>query len=348
MSPRILQVCNVGQITGGTAACAWTLTRAFPEAAHTVLFRSRISADTRQAFAGCTIHSTTDPVQSLPNVVRDVRPHLLVLHNQARGLAAIPHTVPGEPCQPLILQYMHSAITPAAAHRTVCCSGWLARRCGLPASAVLLQGVPRPPKPANRTERDASARTTRQRELVVGRLCTPARRKWPEDLPEFYSRLARQAPHVRWEFVGCPPDLQPALAAACRQRVRFHDAGRDARSHLWRWDTLLYHHSALTESFGRTVAEAMRCGCIPVVDDRGGFREQIVPGTGFLCPGPDDFTAALHSMAAPAARQSLSRAARLHAEQRFSIAAFRQRLLTIVGHNLAGVPRVARPESRRA
>lgn len=47
---RILQVCNVGQITGGTAACAWTITRALPWAQHTVAFLSPVSGDTREAF----------------------------------------------------------------------------------------------------------------------------------------------------------------------------------------------------------------------------------------------------------------------------------------------------------
>ena len=93
---------------------------------------------------------------------------------------------------------------------------------------------------------------------------------------------------------------------------------------------MLYHHPTLTESFGRTVAEAMRCGCIPLVDHRGGFREQIAAGTGFLCRKLDSFAAALDAVQSRTTQARLSRSAQQHADARFSIAAFRRRLLALL------------------
>jgi glycosyltransferase involved in cell wall biosynthesis len=136
---------------------------------------------------------------------------------------------------------------------------------------------------------------------------------------------------VEWEFVGCPFVLRPRLNAACGGRAAFHESGWSARQHLHRWDALLYHHPTLTESFGRTCAEAMRCGCIPIVDDRGGFREQIAGPTrpGFLC---EDFTAFDRAVAAlddPATRTKIGQAARTRAE-RFSLAQFAERFVALL------------------
>ena len=49
---RLLQVCNVGRIVGGTAACAWSITRAFPDLEHHVAFLSSITDETQRGFAG--------------------------------------------------------------------------------------------------------------------------------------------------------------------------------------------------------------------------------------------------------------------------------------------------------
>ena len=108
---------------------------------------------------------------------------------------------------------------------------------------------------------------------MIGRICTPQQKKWPNDVDEFYGRLADSYPQIRWEFIGCPTELQSRLSTVCHGRTTFLPAGWGARSRLWNWDALLYHNPQVTESFGRTVAEAMRAGCIPIVDDRGGFRE---------------------------------------------------------------------------
>jgi glycosyltransferase involved in cell wall biosynthesis len=163
--------------------------------------------------------------------------------------------------------------------------------------------------------------------LVVGRLCTPGDAKWPRALLPFYSRLAASHRNVDWEFVGCPEGMQRPLAEACQGRVRFLAASWEARRHLWRWDAVLYHHPTLTESFGRVAAEAMRTGCVPILDARGGFLEQVTPETGWLCASASEFDAALAVLACRSLWRTMSCAAMAHADDVFSLARFRSELL---------------------
>lgn len=307
---HLLQVCNVGNICGGTAACAWTISRALGDWRHTVVFRSRPTPETLAAFAHCRVETWPAggplPVPSIP-------PDVVLLHN-------LPARVGSAADAPVTVQYLHSRIDPAPADVTVACSRWLAAQHPQGwVDGVLYQPVPRPPRPER-----SETRALRER-LVVGRLCTPTALKWPPALVPFYARLAQEHPQVEWEFVGCPPELAALLTTACQGRVRFHPAGWGARQRLWEWDALLYHHPTLTESFGRTAAEAMRAGCIPLVDDRGGFREQVTPRTGFLCGSVADFSRALETLRCVRQRRALSRSGMTQAEGRFSLAPFRER-----------------------
>lgn len=357
---HILQVCNVGNILGGTAACAWTLTRSFPDCRHSVAFLSGITGETRRAFSGCRL-LRWDTVTA--GRVTGTGADVVILHN-----------TPARRCDRRLplpsLLYLHSRIVAAPADATVACSHWLAAEMGLSRDAVLYQAVPQPPLPAGRVFNPSESKSdvcpscirahtdsSRIRcalktkplrragidltdgldirpaplpsagDLVVGRICTPQRRKWPAEIVPLYAELADAFPSVRWEFVGCPEPLQPPLKEACRDRATFFPASWRARSRFRTWDALLYHHPGLTESFGRTVAEAMRAGCIPVVDDRGGFREQVAPGCGFLCSDAAGFHAAVREVRSPSLRRATSRRCRRHAEREFSLRRFRQRLL---------------------
>jgi len=315
---RLLQVCNVGRIVGGTAACAWTVTRALPEGEHHVAFLSPATNDTRQAFATATVHEW-NCVHA--KSVRAIKPDVVLLHNTAV-----------DRCEwidaGLTIQYVHSRGRRAPTDITVYCSRWLAEECGISAAnvnnSVLYQAVPKPPR-----QEPLERRELRDR-IIVGRLCTPTPAKWPAELPAFYERLASRHPEVDWEFVGCPAAMRATLSEACGGRARFLAAGWEARTHVWRWDALLYHHPTLTESFGRTVAEAMRAGCIPIVDDRGGFREQVAPGAGWLCGPLEEFDAALIALCDPKSRREVSQAAMAHADAAFSLARFRRDLLQVI------------------
>lgn len=310
---HLLQVCNVGQIVGGTAACAWSITRALPQLTHTVAFLSRTDAVTCVAFAPHQVltwpHCTSDRI-------RQVNPDLVILHNVASN-----HTTLWDGAW--TMQYVHSAGRRVPADRTVYCSRWLAEQCRATDPTVLWQGVPLPAAPAH-------ARTRTEGRLRIGRICTPTARKWPDSLPAFYAQLAAQHPYVDWEFVGCPTAMQAVLLSACGGRATFHPAGWQARSHVWHWDALLYHHPTLTESFGRTVAEAARAGCIPIVDARGGFIEQCQVLGSRACRTPTEFSDAITELSDPGVRQRLSVSIQWAANEHFSLARFGIRLRSLI------------------
>jgi hypothetical protein len=311
---RMLQVCNVGRIAGGTAACAWTITRALPDVEHHIQFLSPPCDQTRRAFAGCGILASQ---QIDPQQLATADPDVVLLHNTG------PHTWPGGPIPSI--QYVHSAGRKGSADVTVYCSRWLAKQCGTGEGAVVLyQAVPKPP-----TSGLGESRRLRDH-LLVGRLCTPSPRKWPPETVGFYERLALRFPAVRWEFVGCPEPMKPNLLKACRERAEFVDASWSARSRLWNWDAQLYHHPHLTESFGRTCAESMRAGCVPIVDRRGGFAEQATCETGFLCGSEDEFAEALDRLHDRSRRRAMSLAAMQHADKEFSLQRFRSDLLRLL------------------
>lgn len=306
---RIVQVCNVGQICGGTAACAWSITRALPECHHLVLCLSRPTEETVRAFAPVEI----GPVSRLDDAVfRPLRPDLVILHNTAQRNVGLIREV-------ATLQYQHSQTSHAAANFTVACSEWLTRRLSR-SVPVLYQPVPIPPKAKNHARRVWDDR------LIVGRICTPQPRKWPNSCCGDYEWLARRFPNVEWEFVGCPEHMRRPILEACRGRARFWPASWMARSHLFRWDVLLYHHPDLTESFGRTVAESMLAGCLPIVDHRGGFLEQVTCGNdGWTCRSLKEFAEALALASDPSVRRRMSAAACETARIRFSSHAFAMR-----------------------
>jgi glycosyltransferase involved in cell wall biosynthesis len=278
-----------------------------PGLAHHVAFLNSASADTREAFAGCSVHEWDRVTREL---VAELRPDVVILHNTSRGRA--------DECLPAVtLQYVHSRIAAARADATVYCSKWLADRFRAGGDRVCLQAVPRP-------ARGASSRGSRglRDHLVIGRLCTPQNKKWPAEVVELYRELAARHPQVHWEFVGCPAELRGLMAEACGGRAEFFEASWKARSRLWEWDGLLYHNPRVTESFGRTAAEAMRAGCIPIVDNRGGFREQVAEGCGFLCDDADGFAEAVGRILSPGVRRRMSRAGRARGDELFSLGRF--------------------------
>lgn len=303
---KLLQVINVGQITGGTAACAWSVTRALPAWDHQIVCRSALQPDLVATFAPVPVvrwpQLTADRVQA-------AGADLVLLHNISAGNVEVPLPVP-------TVQYVHSRISPAPADLMVYCSHWLAERSGGRADQVLWQGVPLA------WEFDVAAPRPSRPQMVIGRLCTPQAKKWPAEALARYSGWASAFPGLAWEFVGCPLERQEELRRACGGRAEFFPADWSARARFWRWNALLYHNPQVVESFGRTAAEAMRCGCIPILDAHGGFCEQIVPGTGFLCQTPDDFTAALHALQDSELRRVRSLACHRHAGRHFSLRRF--------------------------
>ena len=314
---RLIQVCNVGNVVGGTAACAWSVTRSLPDVEHTVVFRSAPTAETKQVFAHCRIE-VASMIDS--DLLKKLRGDFLMLHNVSsqhvswkRDLSSV--RVP-------VLQYAHSAFTGHAnSDLMVACSQFLTEELRQAELPILYQGVPAPQDANGKRERRTGEA------LIVGRICTPCRQKWPGWLVPFYRRLAERFPMIRWEFVGCPESMRAEFSKACHQRAIFHEAGWQARSYLNHWHVLLYHNRDITETFGRTVAEAMLAGCVPVVDQAGGFCEQIDSTNGFLCKSPDDFINALELITEREEWERRSKSCRDSAADLFSHQSFRHRLL---------------------
>ncbi|MBI1346186.1 hypothetical protein GC163_07835 [bacterium] len=322
MKPRLLQIANVGQICGGTAACAWTVTQALPGFDHHVAFLSSIHADTRRVFVDATLHAWTTVTL---NLVRSVCPDVVLLHNISPQKLNQRLPIP-------TVQYVHSAGRKAEADVTVYCSHWLAQQFEADSDDVLWQGVPLV---------NVARTSATDRPLIIGRICTPQLCKWPMELIAFYETLSPVAPEVWWEFVGCPSELQAGLKQACGGRARFFPAGWEQRQFLGCWDALLYHHPTLPESFGRVVAEAMRAGCIPIVDHMGGFREQLREGGGFLCRDLSDFQQAMIQLRDPSLRKTLSQQTLQIGESRWSLDRFAKALLTRLDAAVAHFSRAA-------
>ncbi|MCA9041594.1 MAG: glycosyltransferase [Planctomycetaceae bacterium] len=311
---RLLQICNVGNIVGGTAACAWSVVRALPDCRHHVVLRSQPTQETTDCFMSCSGVERVDFRRRMSRAeIRSLRPEVILLHNIGSNGVELPPEIPA-------IQYVHSNIRPLKASVEMNCSQWLAQKRGKDDSTVCWQGVP--------LSKDESSVRESRTELVIGRICTPTDRKWPAELLPFYKELARRYDEVAWEFVGCPVRLKSSLSGACRGRARFLEAGWQARKHLARWDLLLYHHPDLTESFGRTVTEAMRVGTIPVVDNRGGFVEQVMHEVGFLCHHQAEFMKSIEQLRDEKIRGRMSAMAQEWANQQWSMSAFRERLLS--------------------
>ncbi|WP_197440852.1 glycosyltransferase [Thalassoglobus neptunius] len=250
-------------------------------------------------------------------MVRRLNVDLVTLHNSSPNRVAQIRSTPS-------LQYHHSKGSRTSADLHLACSHWLHQRTPQ-SSQVLWQPIPVPIRADDTPSRDEA------KSLRIGRICTPDERKWPRSLVPIYERLAENFPDIEWEFIGAPGALRDPLQRACRDRARFFTANLTARSHYWSWHALLYHHPTISESFGRTVAESMRCGSVPIVDRRGGFCEQIETGeNGFLCASPKDFVAAIQQIQDQRTRSQLSQKAQESSHEKCSLSNFRRRFLAIL------------------
>jgi glycosyltransferase involved in cell wall biosynthesis len=134
--------------------------------------------------------------------------------------------------------------------------------------------------------------------------------------------LAESLPRVRFEFVESW-ELGDALRRRYRARaeragnVTWRRAARDVRRHYAR-ARLLLAPSRWEESFGRVVSEAQVSGIPALAARRGGLPEAVGPGGVILDSEaePGEWRAALARLLEDErARDTLSRAARLHAQR---------------------------------
>ncbi|MDR3402006.1 MAG: glycosyltransferase [Chthoniobacter sp.] len=121
--------------------------------------------------------------------------------------------------------------------------------------------------------------------LVIGRLSRAVPEKYPEDFPVFYESL--QIPNARFRVM--------AWNDALRRKYRWHSFGRQwdlltecqetQNNFLRSLDLFIYPLGhTFTESWGRSTAEAMLTGCVPLVPQGHNFTELIEHGvSGYIC-----------------------------------------------------------------
>lgn len=126
-----------------------------------------------------------------------------------------------------------------------------------------------------------------------------------------FVEAARLLPNVRFLIVGVHGDALNILKSKCPENVEI--LGRVSEYDLIECyqRAKVYCQLSYVESFGMALAEAMACGCVPVVTDRGALPE-VVGDTGFYVPyGDERATAEAIKMALVSERPTRERIERL-------------------------------------
>jgi len=313
---KLVQVNNLIAL-GGTTTCAAAVCRALPEWRHEVLSLGPVHQPAAEAW----FRSRGVTVRRLRRVgAADVADADFVLLNNTPRAG-----VDGQLGVPTVSWHHSRHARHACGDLTLTVSRHL-NRLERSQADVLLQGVA--------DDHDADTRRWSRRRLTdphfhVGIYGTPNRNKFPPDLPAILAGV--DVPEARFELVGGEHLRNRCQRTDLRRRVRILRSAAGAGRRLWRWHVLVAHNApGVTETFGRCVVEAMMAGCVPVTDARGGPTETVTDGrTGRLCESPDDFIHALRLLADRAHWAAMSRQARDHARQHFSLAAMRRRLLHV-------------------
>lgn len=309
---RILQVNNVGSLLGGTLNCALSITKCFPDAKHGIHFVGSRSEEVRESLTSQGIEVTDGTIRTSLLEAYD----LVIFHNTSEA------NFPGRLTSNIVpVYYQHSRVGGALGlrrrcERSFCVSEFLAGVVGMDKSTVLYQPVPKA-----KEERDTEGPVT------VIRYCTPNSTKWPEGMERLYETILSGIDRDKFHFlfVGCPEPIMKRLQAV-NPKFGFMKASPLAITLLGHADVLLY--DGPEETYGRTVCEAQRSGCFPIVSRSGGFVEQIEDNkTGNLCSSAGDFVQALsrfQKWKSPEIRETL----RIAGDSRGSYSNFRKRFLS--------------------
>lgn len=316
---RALWINNVAQVLGGTLQCTASMMKALPDWDHTVYcFSGELGEEARRLFGeGVRLcHSYVDVEQA----VEEAAPDIIIWQNTSAD--RIPDSVRHKA---LNVYYQHSAHgtarqARAKCHKSFAVSKWLAEKAGMPEESVLYQPVTIP---------ENTTWTQRADRLVVGRICTPQSKKWNlDDLDKWYSPICKEFPgQVQLEFVA-PEELHIEIAKRWVGTVtdRCWTPSLAARSHLHRWDVLLYC-GGVEESYGRCIKEAQRCGCVPIAERRGGVVEQIEDGCGILVDHPEQVVDAIWNLGDQQYRDEMKQRCKQRGDAEGSLAVFRSRFL---------------------
>lgn len=122
--------------------------------------------------------------------------------------------------------------------------------------------------------------------------------KWPADTPEIASWISRGCPGARFDVMGMPAGMVPAIAQIAP--LRWQPAFNESRFEFLRrgncyWYPLRYGY---TDQGPRTIVEAMASGLAVIADNRDGAKDRITPETGWLCDRHEDYERVAREIAA--------------------------------------------------
>jgi glycosyltransferase involved in cell wall biosynthesis len=167
-------------------------------------------------------------------------------------------------------------------------------------------------------------------DFVVGLSAVLRPEKNPVQLVDAVARLRSRGVPARALFIGDGPERSSVLARARERGITEHAviAGfqEDVRAHVCACDALAL--TSFTEALSLAAMEAMALGRPVVHPDVGGAAELIAHGEeGYLFPVGDTgaLVERLASLADPARREAMGRAARLKVERQFSESAMVER-----------------------
>ncbi len=141
-----------------------------------------------------------------------------------------------------------------------------------------------------------------------------------------FVETARHLPDVPFVLVGSwEDDAVEQLRALASPNVEFTGRESDADLRARMEEAAVYVQVSFHEAFGVALAEAMLCGCVPVVTRRGSLPE-VVGETGMYVPF-GDAVATAQAVRSALSRPELGEQARQRVRSRFSPSLRRARLL---------------------
>ena len=147
----------------------------------------------------------------------------------------------------------------------------------------------------------------RNANLAIGRHGRADILKWPAQAPAIRASLPT-LPNTEVYVMGCPSDAFRQMRVDISDWNVLNFDAEPVQAFLERLDVFIYHyHCHSSESFGRTVAEAMLMGCVCILDPR---LEATFGDLALYCPPTDTAEVLSRLRANPAGARELAARAR--------------------------------------
>lgn len=311
MSLRICFINNVCAV-GGTLGCTASMCKALPDCERMVFaFTAEWRPEPKSMMPPDVLLECGLDKNALGLKLREWKPDVVVFQNTNSNM------IPNDFGSGMPIFYQHSAFN-AEPSRKRCAksfvvSKWLAKKAGVSEELILYQPVDKP--------HEVGKHTDRSHVRLAGRIATPGSAKWKhEDYWEHLVAARAAEPRLHVEFVGSTHDRPESWMLPGH-------IGYEHRYRVSTWDYMI-NTCSVEESYGRTVCEAQRVGCVPIVSRRGGQVEQIEHGfDGFLVETPTDVQEALNQLKDDKELERISTNARRSGDERGGLLKWRTEFL---------------------